>query len=219
MSNTQTFRSPGFVSRLFSRLTHHTSRLQMLSFCGAAIGLILAVVNLLGPATPPIDVVPPGYVALVNKVPILMADFISQTEATVNTPFDEATPKQKADVLRIMIDEELLVQRALVLDLPTQDTDVREALVNSTINALVVSETPTDEDLLKFFNTHRADYATEGTMRYKDIVMHIGGYENANQTVDQGLADAHEAVYQLRSGASLQYVMEHFGFVNSGKTD
>ncbi len=219
MAQTQTSKRPGLTRRFFARLENHSTRSGMLSFAAAAIGLALAIANVLAPANPPAAVVPPGYVALVNQRPILMDDFIKQTEATVNMPFDEATATQKQDVLQAMIDEELFVQRALVLDLPEQDTDVREALVNSTINALVVEQTPTDEELMSFFNAHRASYATEGTMRFKDIVMHVGGFENANQTVDQALADAHEAVYQLRAGAPLDYVMQHFGFVNSGRSD
>ena len=45
----------------------------------------------------------------------------------------------------------------------------------------------------------------------------VGGYQNADQTTAQALVDAAEAVYQLRSGASLDYVMEHFGLAPSGR--
>jgi parvulin-like peptidyl-prolyl isomerase len=55
-------------------------------------------------------------------------------------------------------------------------------------------------------------------MRVRDIVLHVGGYQNANQTVDQAMADAQEAAYQLRSGAALDQVMQHFSLVDSGRT-
>jgi parvulin-like peptidyl-prolyl isomerase len=46
-------------------------------------------------------------------------------------------------------------------------------------------------------------------------VLHVGGFQNADQTVSQAQADAVEAVYQLRSGASIDYVMEHYGFADA----
>jgi parvulin-like peptidyl-prolyl isomerase len=72
---------------------------------------------------------------------------------------------------------------------------------------------------MAYFNAHRTNYAGVGQMRFHDLVLHVGGYQNADQTADQAEADAHEAVYQLRSGAPLDAVMQHFGFVESGKTD
>jgi hypothetical protein len=56
-------------------------------------------------------------------------------------------------------------------------------------------------------------------MTVHDLVLHVGGYQNADQSATQAQADAAEAVYQLRAGASLDFVMEHFGLVNSGRMD
>ena len=103
-----------------------------------------------------------------------------------------------------MIDEELAVQRGLALDLPEQDTDVRTAISDG-LTALVTAPTlanpPSDDDLRAYFNAHRANYASQGMMAVTDLVLHVGGFENADQTVDQALADAKQAIYELRSGA------------------
>jgi hypothetical protein len=216
---TETHRPPGLAARLVGRLTRRPSRALLLPIAGAVIGLGIAVANLLGPASNPITVVPAGYVALVNQRPILMNDFINQTETIEGKSFAETTPAQRRAVLHAMIDEELLVQRALVLDLPEQDTDVRKNLVDAVGAVILAKKPPTDSDLLAYFNAHRLSYAGVGEMRFHDIVLHVGGFQNADQTADQAEADAHEAVYQLRSGATLDYVMQHFGFVDSGKTD
>jgi hypothetical protein len=49
-------------------------------------------------------------------------------------------------------------------------------------------------------------------------VLHFGGIEDADQSVEQAEADAAQAVYQLRTGAALGYVMPHFGF-SPGRMD
>ena len=195
------------------------SRQVALPLLGAAVGLGLVVVNLLAPPKVPLSVVPAGYAALVNQRPILMNDFVNQTEQLESKSFAETTPEQRRATLHAMIDEELMVQRALVLDLPEQDTDVRKELVDAVGAVIVQKKTPTDAELMAYFNAHRTNYAGVGQMRFHDLVLHVGGFQNADQTADQAEADAHEAVYQLRSGAPLESVMQHFGLVESGKTD
>ena len=55
-----------------------------------------------------------------------------------------------------MIDEELIVQRALTLDLPEQSTDVRKELVNTVTAIVFAQRPPTEADLMAYFNAHRA---------------------------------------------------------------
>ncbi len=163
---------------------------------------------------------PPGYVALVNQKGILLSDFRAQTEQETSKPFAEATPEERRRVLREMINEELLVQRAIVLDLPETANEVRANLavgVNSQVAAPILAYEPTDAELRAYYEKSRDKYTTTGSMTLRDLVLHVGGYENANQTIAQAQVDATEAVYQLRSGASPDYVMEHFGFMPSGR--
>ncbi|HEY4264273.1 MAG TPA: peptidyl-prolyl cis-trans isomerase [Micropepsaceae bacterium] len=215
----KTPRPPSLPSRLFGGLRYRPPRGVAVPLAGAFAGLAIALFNLLGPGSRPVSVVPAGYAALVNQRPILMSDFINQTETIESTPFAETTPEQRRAVLHSMIDEELMVQRALVLDLPEQDTDVRKELVDAVGAVILARKTPTDADLMAYFNAHRSNYAGVGEMRFHDIVLHFGGSQDADQSLEQAEADAHEAVYQLRSGAPLESVMQHFGFVDSGKTD
>jgi hypothetical protein len=207
-----------FAARLFAGLTRRPGRAVALPLVGAAAGLGLALVSLLGPAPAPVTTVPAGYVALVNQHPILMSDFVTETETIAGKPFAQATAAERSAILRGMIDEELLVQRALVLNLPELDTETRKVLVDGVNSVVMTRTTPTDDDLVAYFNTHRERYQAEGRMRVRDIVLHVGGYQNANQTVDQAMADAQEAAYQLRSGAALDQVMQHFSLVDSGRS-
>jgi len=126
-------------------------------------------------------------------------------------------------VLREMIDEELLVQRALVLDLPETTIEVREALtlgVQAQASEPVwANNMPTDAQLRAYYNDTRADYTNGGTMRVHHLVLRVGGFQNADQSTPQALSDAAEAVYRLRSGASIDYVIEHYGFVDAMPAD
>jgi hypothetical protein len=203
-------------------LSRRPARSTALTVVGAAAGFAIAAAGLFRPAPQTVAAVPPGDVALVNQEPILMSDFITETEQKYGVTFAQTTPAQRARQLRDMIDQELLVQRSLALDLPEQDTTSRAALedgVTALIDAPVVADRPSDEALKAYYVAHRANYATHGSMTLTDLVLHVGGFENADQTTQQAMADAAEAAYQLRSGASIDTVKQHFGFVASGKVN
>jgi hypothetical protein len=191
-----------------------------LALASAATGLALAAAGIFHPAPRDLTSVPPGDVALVNQEPILMSDFIEETQTATGGAFADAPPAARAKVLRDMIDQELAVQRSLALNLPEEDTAVRAALVEGVNNEIAsgVLATPPSEDALRaYFAAHRSDYATMGSMNLTDLVLHVGGFENVDQSVAQALADAAEAVYELRSGAALDYVQKHFSMADAGE--
>ncbi len=182
----------------------------------------IALLALLRALPPAVDTVPPGYVAMVNGRGVLQSDFLAQVAEYTNGNYEDATPAQRARVLHDMIDEELLVQRAVTLDLPETTIEVRSVLVagvNMQVAQPLLGKPASDEALRAFYNAHKDDFTTSGTMTVTDLVLHVGGYENANQNSAQAMADAIEAAYQLRSGADPNYVMDHFGLVNSGRMD
>jgi hypothetical protein len=219
MQQLHTIMRPRRLSRVFDALGRRPHRTLALPGLGAALGLLIAGIGLFRAAPIPVTTVPPGYVALVNQRAILMSDFVKQVESEIGVTFAEATVAQRRQVLREMIDEELLVQRGLALDLPELEVEARSALVdgvNTQVAAPLLAQAPTDAELRAFYTAHRSDYAAGGDMRVRDIVLHVGGYQNVNQSTAQAEADAEEAIYQLRSGAALDYVMQHFGFADSG---
>ncbi|HEX4098882.1 MAG TPA: peptidyl-prolyl cis-trans isomerase [Caulobacteraceae bacterium] len=205
---------------LLARLPKGPQRPVALLMVTATIGMAAGAAGVLRPAHRDLTYVPPGDVALVNQEPILMSDFMTETQAVAGVPYDQATPAQRAQVLHQMVDQELEVQRGLALDLPEQDTDVRTVLVdsvNSQASAAILATRPTDDQLRAYFNAHQAKYATEGSMTVTDLVLHVGGFENADQTIEQAMADAEQAAYELRSGSPVAYVEQHFGLIDSGK--
>jgi len=189
---------------------------------GMTLGLIMAGVGMFRPTSPPLLAVPPGYAALVNGQGILMSDFIQEMQMDTGAPFEQTTPAQRAKVLRRMINSELLVQRAMVLDLPETTTEVRTVMgdaVNAQAAAPALAVEPTDAALYAFYREHRAHYRSYGSMQLRDLVLRVGSYLNMDQTFSQAEADAIEAVYQLRSGAPVESVMERFGMADSGRVD
>ncbi len=200
---------------------YRPQRTRYLPALAVVAGLLVAGVGLFRAAPRGLTAVPPGYVALVNQKGILLSDFHAQVEMETGKTFADATPPERSRILREMINEELLVQRAVVLDLPETTNEVRTNMaigVNTQVAAPVLAYEPTDAELRAFFDKARQNYTTPGSMTLQDLVLRVGGYQNANQTVVQAQADATEAVYQLRAGASVDYVLEHFGFVRSGRT-
>jgi hypothetical protein len=197
-------------------------RRLVLPALGWLAGSAAAAIALLQQLPEPVTAVPPGYVALVNGKGILMSDLIAQTQETTGESFEQATLAQRAAVLREMIDEELMVQEALILDLPETTTEVRSAMtaaVGVQVAQPVLAVPLSDAALKAYYEAHRDRFMTAGAMDVTDIVLHVGGYENADQSVPQAEADAAEAAYQLRAGAELRHVMDHFGFVESGRMD
>ena len=216
---------PNLLERLTPRSTWrrlaYAPRSLLLPAAGALAGLLLAGVATVRRPPPPVQSVPPGYAAVVNGKGILLSDYMAQAMEVEGVAFEAATPARRAAILRDMIDEELLVQRGLVLDLPETTTEVRNvmtAAVNTQVAQPVLAEPVSEEQLRAWYTAHQGAYTTDGVMDVADLVLHVGGYENADQTLAQAETDAAEAAYQLRSGADRRQVMNHFGLVDSGKT-
>ena len=210
------------LRRLGAAWAKRSRRSVALPAAGMVLGLALACAGMFRPASAPVETVPAGYAALVNGQGVLMTDFIEETQTDTGTPFEQTTPAQRAKVLREMIDEELLVQRAMVLDLPETTTEVRTVMadaVNAQAAAPALAAEPTDAALYAFYRKHRAHYRSYGRMQLRDLVLHVGGYLNMDQTFSQAEADAIEAAYQLRAGAPAESVMERFGMQDSGRVD
>lgn len=139
---------------------------------GAILGLLIAGYGLFTAKGTVVHRVPPEDAALVNQRPILMSDLVAQAESTYSAPFAATTQEQRRAILAAMIHEELYVQRGLELDFPGTDPDTRNALVAAVEQQAVAdaaTELPTERALERYYQAHKASYATEGTMRVEDF--------------------------------------------------
>lgn len=186
--------------------THvHPRRAFALMGAGAILGLILAGISLFTAKGTSTLVVPADAVAMVNQQPISRIDFYAQLR-TLGVEPGAASPDQRRGVLSDMIQEELFVQRGKELDVATVDPEVRASVVKAVeaqAAANAITSKPTDKDLRDYYESHRAKYASEGSLTLLDLVFPA--------TVG---AQARAA---LASGTPVAAALARFGGADTGK--
>jgi hypothetical protein len=181
---------------------------------GVVGGLIVGGIGLFNARGTETNTVPPPDLALVNNVPILRSDFQIQLENETGIPFDQASRDEKLKVLDEMLREELLVQRGLELNFAETDQSSRNALVSAVEQqaiAEVTTSQPTEAQLRKQFNDHRARYATEGTMTVHNLLV----MERIGESEQDTLARAQQAAAALKNGTPRLDVEEKYGLTQA----
>jgi len=190
---------------------------MLLAAVGALTGLGIAGYGLFTAAGTTTHRVPPEDVALVNQRPILRSDFINQLEAETGLKFSQSTEADRLKVLDEMVREELLVQRGLELDFAETDQNTRNALVSTVTQQVTVSvttEQPSEDQLREFYESHKAQYATEGTMQVRNFVLPDSATRGSSP-----LDVARQAAQALRTGQSPEAVAAHYGLTEAQRYD
>ena len=185
---------------------------------GATLGLVIAGFGLFTAAGTKVTGVPAEDVALINGRHILRSDFITQTQIETALPFDKTTRAQRQKVLGEMIDEELLVQRGLEVDLAASDPDVRMMEVNGVqlqVDADVLAQQPSDDQLQAYYAAHKDKFAAEGIMALRDLVIKPDDNTSAEQAKDK----ATKAAEAFRKGDTGDNVAATYSLKDSGKLD
>lgn len=139
-------------------------RARWLLAAGAAAGIALAASGLVRGAAIPGGSLGAGEVARVNGASIRAEELerlVAALEADKRSPLTDADRRR---VLDRLIEEELLVQRALEIGLVDSEPGVRKVLVQALVDSIVAeaeSEEPEPEALRGFYEEHR-DYFTGG---------------------------------------------------------
>jgi parvulin-like peptidyl-prolyl isomerase len=134
---------------------------------GAIAGLGLAAVRLVWHPTAGLPVASDA-VATVNGVPIPRVDFVQAVTAVATDRRRGLRGGDPRQVLDRLIDEELLLQRALTLGLVRREPRVRGQLVSTMIDAALAEaggQEPSEEELRVFYDQHRAYFAQPGQVR------------------------------------------------------
>jgi parvulin-like peptidyl-prolyl isomerase len=174
---------------------------------GAVIGLGLAGYALFTARGTSTLVVPAEDVALVNQQPISRSDFLLQLQALYAVDLQHSTREEREKVLNDMIREELFVQRGKELDVASNDSEVRSAMVNAVeleIAADALTTQPTEAQLQAFYDAHRANYASEGIMTVHDYVF-----------PKSAVAQAADAVQSLKSAPPTAASLARWGAKDS----
>jgi len=196
-------------------------RARRLLAAGAAGGLLLAALGLLskggGNAT---GALPADAVAALDGALIRRADYERVLAGLVSdsrNPVDEATRRR---VLDRMIDEELLVQRALDLGLAQADRRGRADLTSSLIASVVADaedEEPSDADLQQLYERDRDFFTRPARLHVRRIFFRLRADEEAGVkggANGSGPAEperVRKALARLRAGADFEAVRKQLG--------
>ena len=180
---------------------------SLLLFAGAAIGLILAAA---GFARPRVDGMLGGdAVARVNGEPIRSEDYARAVAALAQDRRGGLADGDRRHVVDRLIDEELLVQRALELGLVRSDAKVRADLTVAVIAAATAgagAREPTQAEVEAFYARERDFFARPGRVRARQI------FCRASDTNDPAaLARARDAAAKLRAGEDFATVRTAHG--------
>ncbi|HYM18350.1 MAG TPA: peptidyl-prolyl cis-trans isomerase [Micropepsaceae bacterium] len=196
----------------------HPRRSLLMFALGTAFGLSVAAYGLFSAAGTRVAGVPAEDVALVNGRHILKSDFITQTQLETSLPYEMTTKEQRLKVLNEMLDEELLVQRGLEVDLAASDPDVRMAEVMGVqlqIDADVLAQAPSDEELQKYYEAHKDKYNGEGIMALRDLVIR----PTAEMSEEMAMAKAKAAADAFRQGRDSGDIAATFDLRDSGRIE
>ena len=185
-------------------------RANLLLALGAGIGLITAAVGLLVPDPSKNEMPEEEIVAIVNGDVILRDDYLrllAGFERDARNPVDDEIRRH---VLDRMIEEELLVQRALDLGLVQVDRRVRADLTSSLIESVVATaeaEEPDAEELRTFYDDQAAFFERPGRLRVRQILFRVGPGENEEPALERARA----ARSALMEGSAFEVVDREYG--------
>ena len=176
---------------------------------GAFAGLAAAAVGL-GMRPPRGAALPAGAVATVNGAPVRSAEYeraVGALAADRRTPLGD---EDRRFVLDRLVDEELLVQRALELGLMRSDRRVRSDLVAAVVDSVVAQASQSEPDvseLRAFYEANLEWFARPGRLRVREIA--VAGPPTRDDAL--ALARAREVAGRLRAGEAWDEVERDLG--------
>lgn len=195
-----------------ARHSRRPPRSALLLAIGAATGLALAAWGLLGNAAS--ARLPAGAIARVNGTVVRSDNFERLVAAVVQdmrTPNEEKARKR---VLERMIDEELLIQRALDLGLIHLDRKVRADLTSSVI-ASVVNDVkdlePSADELERFFEENKEYFTRPGRLRANQIFFRVTPEGGQDPEAGGAQERARKAGARLAAGDDYEAVKAELG--------
>jgi hypothetical protein len=188
-----------------------SNRPAVLLALGTVLGLAVAMAGFLAPggSWPQL---PANAVAVVNGETVAREEY-ERAIAALTT--DRRSPLSSSDhryVVDRLVDEELLIQRALDLELVRRDRRLRGELVSVMVQSVVseVAEAdPTTEEVTAFYAENRDYFTQPGRVRLRQIV--IDGSQDRDGNGGLGRAQAGRS--RLLAGEPFERVREDLGAV------
>ncbi len=188
----------------------HSKRAQFLLALGMVAGLALALSSILEPGTSSRGSLPEGVAAMVNGREISRESYENAVRILAADTNNFVGQAERRHVLERLIEEELLVQRALELGLQVKEKSIRSRLVSAMIETIVSGVDQkefTDEEVEAFFLTNRDFFSGSGRLWVRPL--RFMPRDGRNDT--DALSSAREASVRLREGESIEAVAEELG--------
>lgn len=153
---------------------------------------------------------PAGAVARVGDAVIARAEYERTLEALARDRKTPLTAADRAHALQRLIDEELLLQRALELDLARTDLRARRALVSAVVDSVVTAQEAAeldDTELRRFYESNRDWFTGPDLFRIRQIWFRVESAEDSPAAE----ARARAAYERLRHGEPFELVRQSAG--------
>jgi hypothetical protein len=152
------------------RDSRETKRARRWLALGAAVGIALAVRGVVRPARAALTngALPANAVALVGDAPITQDEYARAVAAVEADRRDHrADAELRRHVLDRLVEEELLVQGALEIGLPTRDARLRGQIATAMLDGVVGGPAPAPDDatLRAFHASHAASFTRRGRVQ------------------------------------------------------
>lgn len=200
-----------------------TSRPRWLLGVGATLGLVLATAGIVETA-PGRGELPEGAAAIVNGSIIRESSYQRALGALAQDSRDPLSESDREHILNRLIEEELLVQRAVDLGLDKTDPVVRNTLVSALIETIVAGvgqHEPSEEKVAAFYEANRDFFARTDRFWVRQLrfpVAAIPAPDPAKAPRDaearaesRALERAREGATRLRNGEELSALARELG--------
>jgi hypothetical protein len=179
-------------------------RARALLAAGALLGLGLAGTGILEPAPSGPDL-PSDAAALVNGVAVGRDRYERALDALARDRREPLRDEDRRFVLDRLIEEELLVQRAVELGLDRSDPVVRNTLVSAMIETIVSGigqREPDAEQVEAFYEEHREYFARADRFWVRQLRFPFDPDRDASTSEREAHALAADGAHRLRAGES-----------------
>jgi len=182
-----------------------------LLFVGAAIGLALATFGLLEPRNGP-QTLSPEAAAQVGERTIRRVDYervLAGVERDLRNPLDQSIRRL---VLDRMIDEELLVQRALELGLAAIDRRVRGELTSGLMDSIVGeadADDASESEVARHFEENIDFFTRPGRLHAQTV--YFSSRSDGRRQEGSAVERAGQAVTRLRAGENTSEIESRLG--------
>jgi len=200
---------PGALA-VCSRMPDPRRRSLALLGLGTLAGIVLAASGLVRTAAESSESLPADAIATVNGTVIQKDDYNRIVAGVAGDRRDPLTDEDREQILDRLIDEELLIQRALELGLANHDTRIRKDLTVAMVDAIVAPTAdlnPSDAELQSFYRENSVLFHPADQARARQIWCRVPTLADAGTAH----ARAAEAARRLRAGEDFATVRDQLG--------